>query len=174
MSVYCNRWEVDDWICQCCLKSNFKKRDKCFGCSAIKGDWKCPICNFTLFASKKECTKCKTQKPSGGPLTETSRRKGDWDCPKCTKFQFARNEYCRDCGSHKTGKDQNQTTSQVSEPDETCVVCMDGPKDTMLLHTSTGIGHTCVCFHCAQGLKNTNQPCPMCRSNIDEIIKNYQ
>ena len=142
------------WICTACHCENYPDRIKCFRCGLAKGirsDWKCNQCGFIVFASKTECPKC-------NPLT--NRREGDWDCPKCGKFQFARNKFCRDCGQPK-GEDS----------DDTCVVCMDAPRDTMLLHGD--IGHTCCCGDCAQILVASGQDCPICRAPIEQVVKNF-
>ena len=50
--------------------------------------------------------------------------------------------------------------------DNTCVICMDHEKDAVLLNC----GHNCSCLNCA----NTLSICPICRANIEKVIKIYK
>jgi len=69
---------------------------------------------------------------------------------------------------------ENHPSANDNLTEETeCVICFAAPKDTMLLHADQGAGHTCVCFGCAQQLKESHSSCPICRSPIDAVIRNY-
>lgn len=161
--------------CRQCDRIALVSQTRC-PCGVRKGDWWCPNCKFLLYAFKHKCSKCGASRPLPDGLNPPPPRithlKGDWDCPLCGKHQFARNTKCRDCGAPK-GSLQSKVSS-ASDPQEECIVCMDRPKTTMLLHTDTGVGHTCVCWECAQTLKEKGAPCPMCRAPIDGTIKNFQ
>lgn len=148
------RTQTPGWTCNACHCENYPDRLKCFRCGADKDkdkavDWKCQQCGFLVFASKTQCPKCHPMK-----------REGDWDCSNCGKFQFARNKFCRDCGQARDEAD-----------DSACVVCMDAPRDTMLMHGATG--HTCCCGDCAQILLASELSCPICRAPIERVVKNF-
>ena len=64
-----------------------------------------------------------------------------------------------------------QTSAQPSPPDETCVVCMDAPKEVTLVHGDTG--HFCCCASCAKRLQDRDKPCPVCRADIDRAIRQF-
>ena len=49
-----------------------------------------------------------------------------------------------------------------------CVICMDAKIDTVCVPC----GHRCLCVECSD-LIMKQKKCPICRSNIDQIIKTY-
>ena len=60
--------------------------------------------------------------------------------------------------------------SQLEE-EALCVVCMDAPKQHIILPC----GHQCVCEACAQQLTQTTSPsCPVCRAPIRETTRVYR
>ena len=52
-----------------------------------------------------------------------------------------------------------------------CVICLLRPKNASIVHGATG--HQACCFRCAQQLKHTGKPCPVCRRPIHKVIRNY-
>ena len=160
----------------------------------LNGDWICPSCQSPQFARRDKCrfTNCDGKRPSvsqastasptqaaHGPVLNKDARhlaathlKGDWDCSACGRHQFARNTKCRDCGADKTHSFQAEPTSQ-SVPDKECVVCMDRAANAMLFHNAASMGHTCVCWECAEILQKNKSACPMCREPIDGIIRSF-
>ena len=57
------------------------------------------------------------------------------------------------------------------EEEVLCVVCMDAPKQHIILPC----GHQCVCEACAQQLTQTTSPsCPVCRAPIRETTRVYR
>ena len=67
----------------------------------------------------------------------------------------------------------NEPSSLAITEENECIVCFAAPKNTMLLHTAKGAGHTCVCFGCAEELHKMKATCPICREPIDAVIRNY-
>ena len=62
------------------------------------------------------------------------------------------------------------SASGVGVADSSCAVCMDKPKDTVLLDC----GHRATCHDCALSLQNSGKPlCPICRSPIKKTIRVY-
>ena len=57
------------------------------------------------------------------------------------------------------------------EEEALCVVCMDAPKQ----HIIIPCGHQCVCEACAQHLTQATSPsCPVCRAPIRETTRVYR
>ena len=52
-----------------------------------------------------------------------------------------------------------------------CVVCLSNPKDSTLVHGTTG--HVCCCIGCAHELQRRKAPCPICRAPIDLVIEQF-
>jgi len=48
-----------------------------------------------------------------------------------------------------------------------CCVCMDQRKDAVL----TPCGHKAMCMQCAQALKARERKCPVCRNNIEGVVR---
>ncbi|TNJ26173.1 Ankyrin repeat protein 2 [Giardia muris] len=57
------------------------------------------------------------------------------------------------------------TTSRAVLQSSSCIVCLRNPKDTLLQPCN----HLCVCSDCSGQLKG--QPCPLCRTPIDNTVK---
>ena len=63
-----------------------------------------------------------------------------------------------------------EPTPQPQAEEALCVVCMDAPKQ----HIIIPCGHQCVCEACAQQLTQATPPtCPVCRSLIRETMRVY-
>jgi len=57
------------------------------------------------------------------------------------------------------------------DDDKLCVICMVEVKNATIVHGATG--HTVCCMECANQLREQNKPCPICRSKIDIVIRNF-
>lgn len=55
--------------------------------------------------------------------------------------------------------------------DDTCVVCLENPKNATIVHGGTG--HGCCCFECATMIKERGDGCPVCRASIDLVIRQF-
>ena len=51
--------------------------------------------------------------------------------------------------------------------------CMSEVKNTMLVHSKKGMGHTCVCWKCWEELERRGDVCPVCREVFDFAVRNY-
>lgn len=56
------------------------------------------------------------------------------------------------------------------ESDDTCIVCMDQPKDALFYKC----GHVAACMECACMLKQRKDPCIICREPIAEVIRIFK
>ncbi|XP_032239542.2 uncharacterized protein LOC5514038 isoform X2 [Nematostella vectensis] len=63
------------------------------------------------------------------------------------------------------------TPTEDDEYAHLCIICLENPKNATLIHGDTG--HLCCCWSCAQVLKRRCDPCPICRSRIDHVIRQY-
>uniref|UniRef100_A0A8C5DG22 RING-type E3 ubiquitin transferase n=1 Tax=Gouania willdenowi TaxID=441366 RepID=A0A8C5DG22_GOUWI len=57
---------------------------------------------------------------------------------------------------------------QDNQPDNTCVICLNQPRNCVLLYC----GHVCCCFRCYQALPQPR--CPVCRQAIIRVVPLYQ
>ncbi|KXS21813.1 hypothetical protein M427DRAFT_151085 [Gonapodya prolifera JEL478] len=64
----------------------------------------------------------------------------------------------------KTASGPHQLTPDI------CVVCMDNPKDTVLVPC----GHLAMCYDCAEHLRTTVGVCAVCRQEIMMVVRTYR
>jgi len=61
------------------------------------------------------------------------------------------------------------SSSSVFDPNQYCVVCLDGPKNSAFIHGGTG--HVCCCLPCAKKVKEVKRVCPICTKSIDSVVE---
>lgn len=172
------------------LQSVVQRTSRCaqFACEApaIRGlycvaheKWTCTACYHGVDKSMNECDVCGTRKmftassSSSGDSASTSATpmevdtplptpKAGWTCANCSSSQPDGNKFCGGCGATREG----------DGGEECCVVCMEGPKDALLMHAGK-TGHVCACLACANALLEKKAPCPMCREPILEVIRAF-
>lgn len=68
---------------------------------------------------------------------------------------------------------QNSSNSNATliSPLTSCIICFSRPKEATIVHGKTG--HQCCCYQCACRLKRHKRPCPVCRRDIQKVIRNY-
>jgi len=52
-----------------------------------------------------------------------------------------------------------------------CVVCMDAPRDAIVVHA--GSGHHVCCLACARALAAADRPCPVCQQPIEAVLQYF-
>lgn len=67
--------------------------------------------------------------------------------------------------------DASEESAQSIMMSGECCVCLVNPADASINHGSTG--HASCCYHCALDLDNRNELCPICRMEIDSVVKIY-
>ncbi|CAD7704820.1 unnamed protein product [Ostreobium quekettii] len=56
--------------------------------------------------------------------------------------------------------------------DDICVICLDGPKEAGFVHGDSV--HRCVCNACADNMmRQQHRSCPVCRQNIEKVLKKF-
>ncbi|GJY42317.1 ankyrin repeat-containing protein [Tanacetum coccineum] len=67
------------------------------------------------------------------------------------------------------------TTSQIARKEKKdvysslCVICLDAPVEGALIPC----GHMAGCMSCLTEIKGKKMGCPVCRTNIDQVIRLY-
>ena len=113
--------------------------------------------------------KCKSN-TQGIIMTADSKKYG---CQGCNFY------LCELCMNHRlnlgpiTNEEENKISNTENEEKKTgiCAICFNTQKLVVIVHRETG--HQCCCYQCASLLKINNQTCPICRLNIDAIVKIY-
>jgi len=59
---------------------------------------------------------------------------------------------------------------EVQEEDDSCAICFEGKKEALI----APCGHISTCMNCTNSLKEKNQSCPICRGNIQMIVKAFK
>ena len=79
------------------------------------------------------------------------------------------------CSATSTsGSDTASSSSdddESSNGDDTCVICLDAPKDAGIVHD--GSVHVCCCLKCARELHRQGQSCPLCRQHIEVVLRTF-
>ena len=57
-----------------------------------------------------------------------------------------------------------------AEESNLCVVCLDGKRS----HLFAPCGHQCACVDCAKLLEHNGDPCPICRNQIESVVRVFQ
>lgn len=71
---------------------------------------------------------------------------------------------------YKNGTEITHNKSNSSEDySKLCIVCLDGVRDHILIPC----GHICVCKNCMSLYNRPGATCPMCRQNVENVIKTF-
>lgn len=73
-------------------------------------------------------------------------------------------------GGGEGGSDDDKREDEDDDEgdmDALCVVCIENPKNTVVLPCR----HLCMCSECAQAVRNQRGKCPICRGEIDKLMK---
>ncbi|XP_068681658.1 tumor susceptibility gene 101 protein-like [Montipora foliosa] len=72
--------------------------------------------------------------------------------------------------NNRVAEPQGSASLPQTEVQGDCIICMEKKSDSVLIPC----GHLGVCLRCANELKRTTTVCPVCRKNIDQVIRVYQ
>ena len=144
----------------------------------LENYWNCISCNYHNKGTRTHCNRCRVAKQIRNP--------GDWNCLACDQLLPLSRDRCDDCGITKNGlpipqQNESQTsssstventsaenTSAENTTAELCSICLTNPKNSIFLHGDTA--HQAACYTCA---RQCNNRCPLCRQNVDKVIKLY-
>ena len=120
-----------------------------------------------FFDGRMESRKIKSD--FGEDVVDSCMRKARKMC-----LAIAKKSSERDCkeNSEKNCKENSDMNRKTNSKNKTCVICMERPTNTCLVHGKTA--HKCVCSFCA--MKLALQPmgkavCPLCRESISLVAK---
>ena len=96
----------------------------------------------------------------------------NWKCDKCAHANDALTQSCTKCFAPAPHKPDTKALPAgvalvPSKVADECVICFDGPKDTLL----APCGHVCCCIACANKLLECEDKCPVCRGLIENAYK---
>uniref|UniRef100_A0A8C0SQB2 Protein Mdm4 n=1 Tax=Canis lupus familiaris TaxID=9615 RepID=A0A8C0SQB2_CANLF len=187
----------DEWQCTECKKFNSPSKRYCFRCWALRKDWYSDCSKLTHSLSTSDITAIPEKKENEGIDVPDCRRTISAPVvrPKdvCTKEE--KNPKLFDpCNSVEFldlahSSESQETISSMGEPSDNlfeqrtdtenmedcqnllkpCSLCEKRPRDGNIIHGRTG--HLVTCFHCARRLKKAGASCPICKKEIQLVIK---
>ncbi|NWV00922.1 MDM4 protein, partial [Upupa epops] len=183
----------DCWQCSKCRKFNSPGKRYCYRCWALRKDWysDCPRLAHSLSLSNAEavrkgacdeevdvpdCRRTVSAPVGQAPalyLVENKPRRDP--CGSVESLDLARG-----CGSqesllpfteHKKEEEEEEMESleSIKKLLSPCFLCHHRPRDGNIVHGRTA--HLVACFRCAKLLKRKRSPCPVCRKDIEMVIR---
>lgn len=134
-------------------------------------DWVCKKCLVPNHGVRKSCGNCYRKRIT--PVINLDSVEDEDDILMIGNHGISLDSEASgtDCDSNSGSKSIITGVASKRNGDSDCVICMEKCANTMLSHGD--YGHTCVCFECAQRLKETSGKCPMCREKILSLIRNF-
>ncbi|XP_036765571.2 protein Mdm4 isoform X1 [Manis pentadactyla] len=186
----------DEWQCTECKKFNSPSKRYCFRCWALRKDWysdcsklthSLSTSNIAAIPEKKEhegidvpdCQRtisAPVVRPKGAYLKEENPKLFD----PCSSVEFLdlahsskSQETISSVGEQSDNLFEQRTDTENMEDCQNllkpCRLCEKRPRDGNIIHGRTG--HLVACFHCARKLKKAGALCPICKKEIQLVIK---
>uniref|UniRef100_A0A452T928 MDM4 regulator of p53 n=1 Tax=Ursus maritimus TaxID=29073 RepID=A0A452T928_URSMA len=187
----------DEWQCTECKKFNSPSKRYCFRCWALRKDWYSDCSKLTHSLSTSDITAIPEKKENEGIDVPDCRRtisapvvrpKGEYTkeekTPKlfdpCNSVEFLdlahsseSQETISSMGEQSDNLFEQRTDTENMEDCQNllkpCSLCEKRPRDGNIIHGRTG--HLVTCFHCARRLKKAGASCPICKKEIQLVIK---
>ncbi|XP_053460223.1 protein Mdm4 isoform X2 [Nycticebus coucang] len=186
----------DEWQCTECKKFNSPSKRYCFRCWALRKDWYSDCSKLTHSLSTSDITAIPEKKENEGIDVPDCRRTISAPVvrPKdvyikeenaklfdpCSSVEFldlAHNSESQET-ILSTGEQSDNLSEQRMDTEnmedchnllKPCSLCEKRPRDGNIIHGKTG--HLVTCFHCARRLKKSGASCPICKKEIQLVIK---
>ncbi|NWJ06401.1 MDM4 protein, partial [Crypturellus undulatus] len=180
----------DCWQCTKCKKFNSPVKRYCYRCWALRKDWysDCPKLAHSLSLSNIDAMQNKHEDegidvpdcrrtisaPVGQPK-DLYRVKSKAHVDPCSSFESL--DLAQECESkeallqfteHKK-EEEIQSLESIKKLLNPCFLCHHRPRDGNIVHGRTA--HLVACFKCAKMLKKKRSPCPVCRKEIEMVIR---
>ncbi|KAG8518073.1 Protein Mdm4 [Galemys pyrenaicus] len=185
----------DEWQCTECKKFNSPSKRYCFRCWALRKDWYSDCSKLTHSLSTSDITAipekenegidvpdCRRTvsapvvRPQDGYKKEENPRHFD----SCNSVEFLdlahsseSQETISSMGEQSDNLFEQRTDAENLEDCQNllkpCSLCERRPRDGNIIHGRTG--HLVTCFHCARRLKKAGASCPICKKEIQLVIK---
>ncbi|XP_008266752.1 protein Mdm4 isoform X4 [Oryctolagus cuniculus] len=186
----------DEWQCTECRKFNSPSKRYCFRCWALRKDWYSDCSKLTHSLSTSDITAIPEKKENEGIDVPDCRRTISAPVvrPKdvyrkeensklfdpCSSVEFldlahssesqetisSMGEQADHLFEQRTDTENMEDCQNILKP---CSLCEKRPRDGNIIHGRTS--HLTTCFHCARRLKKTGASCPICKKEIQLVIK---
>ncbi|XP_054032497.1 protein Mdm4 [Dryobates pubescens] len=185
----------DRWQCSKCRKFNSPGKRYCYRCWALRKDWysDCPrlphafsLSDIDAMQKQKEqeegidvpdCRRT-VSAPVGQPqelYVVEAKPRGD-ACGSLESLDLARGCESKEQAllcfpQHTKGEEEEEIESleSIKKLLNPCFLCQHRPRDGNIVHGRTA--HLVACFRCAKMLKRKRSPCPVCRKEIELVIR---
>ncbi|XP_004934981.3 protein Mdm4 isoform X1 [Gallus gallus] len=180
----------DCWQCTKCKKFNSPGKRYCYRCWALRKDWysDCPKLTHSLSLSNIDAMQnensdegidvpdCRRtiSAPVGPPkdMYVVENKSHVDPCGSIESLDLARECERRDSllsfTEHKK-EEEIQSLESIKKLLNPCFLCHHRPRDGNIVHGRTA--HLVACFKCAKMLKKRRSPCPVCRKDIEMVIR---
>uniref|UniRef100_A0AAA9S4H8 Protein Mdm4 n=1 Tax=Bos taurus TaxID=9913 RepID=A0AAA9S4H8_BOVIN len=186
----------DEWQCTECKKFNSPSKRYCFRCWALRKDWYSDCSKLTHSLSTSDITAIPEKQESEGVDVPDCRRTVSAPVvrPKDTYVKEESSKHFDPCNSVEFldlahSSESQETISSMGEQSDNlfeqrkdtenmedcqnllkpCSLCEKRPRNGNIIHGRTG--HLVTCFHCARRLKKAGASCPICKKEIQLVIK---
>lgn len=180
----------DRWQCSKCKKFNSPGKRYCYRCWALRKDWysDCPKLVHSLSLSSIDAIQNK--KDDEGIDVPDCRRTISAPVGQPKELYMVENksrvdprssieslDLAQECESkesllhfteHKK-EEEIQSLESIKKLLNPCFLCHHRPRDGNIVHGRTA--HLVACFKCAKMLKKKRSPCPVCRKDIEMVIR---
>ncbi|NXN97900.1 MDM4 protein, partial [Rhinopomastus cyanomelas] len=180
----------DCWQCTKCRKFNSPGKRYCFRCWALRKDWYagCPRLPHSLSLSSigaaqgkagddgldvPDCRRTVSAPAGHGRDLYAAEGKARGD-PGSSLESL---DLARGCDgqeallrlAERKEEDELQSLESIKKLLSPCFLCHHRPRDGNIVHGRTA--HLVACFRCAKLLKKRRSPCPVCRKEIEMVIR---
>nr|KAF6397317.1 MDM4 regulator of p53 [Rousettus aegyptiacus] len=186
----------DEWQCTECKKFNSPSKRYCFRCWALRKDWYSDCSKLTHSLSTSDITAIPEEKEKEGidvpdcrrtisaPVVRPKDVYGKEENPRlfdpCNSVEFldlahsSESQETISSMGEQSANILNQRTVIGNMEDcrnllKPCSLCEKRPRDGNIIHGRTS--HLVACFHCARRLKKTGASCPICKKEIQLVIR---
>ncbi|XP_047376168.1 protein Mdm4 isoform X3 [Sciurus carolinensis] len=186
----------DEWQCTECKKFNSPSKRYCFRCWALRKDWYSDCSKLTHSLSTSDITAVPEKKENEGIDVPDCRRTVSAPVvrPKDMSVKEGNSKLFNPCNSVEFldlahSSESQETISSMGEQSDNlseqrtdvenmedcqnilkpCSLCEKRPRDGNIIHGRTS--HLTTCFHCARRLKKAGASCPICKKEIQLVIK---
>lgn len=129
--------------------------------AAVRPAWPCSTCTLVNDDDLGRCGACGERRPMLAGSAGISAA-----ADRVASFRGA--EAVADPG---LALRQVRPRSPTADGTRDCIVCMDAERNAVLVHK--GDAHHVVCMNCAEMLKKSGKPCPVCQRPIEDVLRYF-
>lgn len=179
------------WQCTKCKKFNSPIKRYCFRCWALRKDWfsDCPklahsqsTSNIAAMQSKEDAEGMDVpdcRRTASAPIMQPKdlcrTEVKPTPCPKSStdSLDLAQSSEVKASSSQFNKPEEEEVLSLENSKEllKACLVCQKRPRNGNIVHGKTA--HLVTCFACAKMLKKGRSPCPVCKKQIQMVIRTF-